>query len=235
MSCLSPPGIASEITYEEVRWSLKWVVYAVMAANMDTSLSRDPESRPPSGHCHCHCVGILFAVVGVGLAVAGGWAGSDLVVYLSLAVVAATLSRIARQTILGACVILGASWLALILGDMLFGARGRSIDPRSFWIAGGFLTVSAAVLCFYGKMGWASLTASLVLAEAVTALVIVYTYGCPSIFQAFNDENRANVIHHLCVWFPTAEQCIIVPFWLAGISLGDFFRQHKKPSDSACN
>jgi hypothetical protein len=94
---------------------------------------------------------------------------------------------------------------------------------------------AAAVLRFYGKMGWASLAASLVFAEAVTAIVIVYTYGCPTLFQAFNDENRAYTIHHLCVWFPTVQQCLIVPPWLAGIFLGDFFRQHKKPSDGSAH
>ena len=43
-----------------------------------------------------------------GLAVWGGWVHSDAVVYLSIAVVAAVFSSIARRTLLGGCVILGA-------------------------------------------------------------------------------------------------------------------------------
>ena len=208
---------------------------------MDTSASEGSELRPPLGHWHCSCLHVLIAVVGVAaiweLAVWGRWSDSDAVVYLLLAVVAATFSRVARQTIFGTCTILGSAWFALILGDMLFGVYGPySIDPRSFWIVGGFLAISAAALRFFGRMGRASLVASLMLAEGTVALVIVYTYGCPTLFQAFNDENRAYVIHHLRVWFPAVQQWMIVLPWLAGSFLGDLFLRQKEPGvDSEAN
>ena len=62
-----------------------------------------------------------------GLAVWGGWVHSDAVVYLSIAVVAAVFSSIARRTLLGGCVIL-ALWLSFVLGGMLFGDHSLEGD-----------------------------------------------------------------------------------------------------------
>ena len=168
----------------------------------------------------------------LGLATWGGWVQSDAVVYLSMAVVAAVFSSTARRVLLGSCVILGASWLAMILGEMLFGNYGRfGVHPRSFWIIAGFLTASAVILRRFTKAGPFSLVASLVLAEVFVAIVIVYTCGYPTLFEAFDSEHREFVLLHLRGWFPTVQQWLIVVPWLTGIVLGEVLTRRKKASD----
>ena len=167
----------------------------------------------------------------LGLAAWGQWVHSDAVVYLSIAGVAAVFSSTARRTLLGGCVILLAFWLAMVLGEIAFGMHGRSGDPRSFWIFAGLLMLSAMILRLYTKAGALSLAGSLVLSELFTAIVIVYTYGCPTLFEAFDSENRQFALQHLRGNFPTVQQWLIVVPWLTGIVLGELLVRFKKAGD----
>ena len=165
----------------------------------------------------------------LGLAVWGGWVRSDAVVYLSIAVVVAVFSSTARRALLGGCVILGTFCLAMVLGEIAFGPSGRfTPNPLSFWIFAGLLTLSAMILRRFTKAGAFSLAASLVLAEVFAAIAIVYTYGCPTLFQAFQGEHRESVLRHLLIWFPIFPQWLIVAPWLIGIALGELLNRHKK-------
>ncbi len=168
-----------------------------------------------------------------GLAVWGGWVHSDAVVYLSIAVVAAVFSSIARRTLLGGCVILRALWLSFVLGGMLFGDHSLEGDRRSLWIFAAFLPVSAMMLRLYTKAGAFSLLVSLLLAEIFAAMAIVYTYGLPTLFQAFASEDRPYAIQHLRSYFPIIEQWLIVTPWLAGIVLGEVLARRRKAKRSS--
>lgn len=169
----------------------------------------------------------------LGLAAWGGWVQSDAVVYLAIAVVAAVFSSTARRTLLGVCIILGTFWLAMVLGEIAFGPGGRfTPNPLSFWVFAGLLTLSAMILRRFTKADAFSLVASLVLAEVFAAIVIVYTYGCPTLFNAFDSENRDSVLRHLRIWFPIFPQWLIVVPWLTGIALGEVLARHKKARDS---
>lgn len=168
----------------------------------------------------------------LGLATWGGWVRSDAVAYLSVAVVAAALFAAARRVLLGGCVILGLFWLAMVLGDVVFGTGGRSTPGRlESWLFAGFLMPSATILRRFTKAGALSLAASLVLAEVVAAIAIVYTYGCPTLFEAFDRANREFVLAHLRVWFPAVGQWLIVVPWLTGIVLGELLVRGKKAGD----
>lgn len=152
----------------------------------------------------------------------GGWIHSDAVAYLSIALVAAVFSSTARRALLGGCVIVGAFWLAMVLGHAAFGARGRGLDPRFLWIFAVLLTPSATILRLCTKAGAVSLATSLLLSEIFAAIVIVYTYGCPTLLEAFARENRHYVLQHLRGnFFTTDQQWLIVAPWLAGIVLGE--------------
>lgn len=192
----------------------------------------EPSQRQKVGRWQFSLRRMLAATTAVatvlGLATWGGWIRTDAVVYLSIAVMAATFSSPARRALLGGCVILGAFWLACVLGQIVFGAHGRMVDPRSMRVFAGLLTLSAMFLRLYTKAGACSLTASLVLAQLFTAIVIVYTYGCPTLFEAFASENREYVLLHLRGNFPTDQQLLIVPPWLTGIVLGEILTRYKK-------
>ena len=84
------------------------------------------------------------------------------------------------------------------------------------------------ILRRFTKAGAFSLAASLVLAEVFAAIAIVYTYGCPTLFQAFQGEHRESVLRHLLIWFPIFPQWLIVAPWLIGIALGELLNRHKK-------
>lgn len=199
---------------------------------MDTAFPEDPKASQELERYQFGLRRMLAATMALaavfGLAAWGGWVRSDAAVYLSIAAVAAVFSSGARRALLGACVIIGALWLAMFLGGMVFGMHGRGCDPRSFWIFAGFLTASAVILRLYTKACVFSLVASLVLAETFAAIVIVYTYGRPTLFQAFANEDRAYVLQHLRNNFVLIQQWLIVVPWLAGIVLGWFFARNRK-------
>jgi hypothetical protein len=202
---------------------------------MDTALPERPKPLPPLRRWQFGLRHILAATTGVaavlGLAAWGGWLHSDAVEYLLIAVVAGVFSPTARRVLLGGCVILGVFWLAMTLGASLFGVQGRGVDPRFRWIFAGLLTVSATLLRRYTKAGAFSLAASLLVIEVFMAVVIVYTYGCPTLFEAFGNEHRASAIQHLQSHFPTVEQWWIVTPWAAGIVFGAFWARHTKKGD----
>jgi hypothetical protein len=197
-----------------------------------------PSQLQKVGHSQFSLRQMFIATTGIatvcGLATWGGWICSDAVVYLSIAVVAAAFSSTARRALRGGCVILGAFWLAMVLGEGVFGSTGGSSKwpgPLSSWIFAGFLMLSAMVLRRFTKAGAFSLAASLVLAEVFTAIMIVYICVSSTLFEAFDSENRRRVLIELRAWFPTVEQWLIVVPWLTGIVLGELLTRHKKAGD----
>ena len=171
-------------------------------------------------------VAVVFA-----LAAWGGWVKSDAVVYLSIVVLAGVFSSFARRAIFGACVILGAFWLTLILvSSVLDVLPGRSL-PHSLlpWmIFACLLAISATILRLYMRATAISLAASLLLAEMFTAAVVIYFYGLPTLFQALAAENRQYVFVHFRGNFPVVEQWFIVVPWLLGIVLGELAARRRK-------
>ncbi len=105
-------------------------------------------------------VAILFS-----LASWGGWVKSDAVVYLSVALLAAVFSAAARRVILGACVIVGAFLIALILGGTVFDFGRDSWNPVVVWILATFLATSAAFTRMYEGVNTWSLIAAMMLTE----------------------------------------------------------------------
>lgn len=176
---------------------------------------------------------ILIATTGIaavlGLAKWGGWIHSDAVVYVSMAVAATVFSAKARRTLLGACAIVGAFWLAAVLCDLQFGTpKGRfDVDPRAFQVFAALLTFIAMFLRRDTRATRLSLIASLLLAELFVAIVIVYTYGCPTLFEAFRSDHRQNVFKHVQSYFPGIQQIWIVVPWLVGVVLGDILARRK--------
>ena len=77
-----------------------------------------------------------------------------------------------------------------------------------------------------------SLVASLVMIELFITAVIIYTYGCPTLFQALTPEYREGVFHHFLTWFPEQRWYIAAP-WLLGIVVGETVTRLRKPSSGA--
>lgn len=203
-----------------------------MVASMDTESVTSANSSRQLGRWQFASRHLLAATTGValvfGMAAWGGWGTSDAVVYLSIVVVTAVFSPTARRVLLGSLTILAAFWLADRLGAMLFGRRGRWVDPRSLWVFAAFLAISATILVRYTKAGALSLVASLLLIEVFLAIVIVYTYGCPTLFEAFDNEHRAFVLQHLQHHFLTAPHGWIIAPWFMGIGLGELWTRHRQ-------
>lgn len=202
----------------------------------------DVDSKPPqlqkAGRWQFSLRQMLAATTAVAMVLAlaawGGWGHSDAVVYLAIAVVAAVFSSTARRALLGGCVILGAFWLAVLLGETVFGGTGGTgkwPGPLTSWIFAVLLTSSATILRRFTKAGAFSLAASLLLAEVCVALVIVYICVSATLLDAFGSENRWVVLMELRAWFPTVEQWLIVVPWLTGIALGELLARRKKAGD----
>lgn len=199
---------------------------------MNTAIPNDPRPRPARNR-HQFSLRRLFvaqtAVAAViALAAWGGWLKSDAVVYLSLTVLAAVFSATARRALFGFCIILGSFSLASFLAEIAFEPCGRGPGPRLFWFFSSFLFGSAIILRRWTKATAGSLIASLLLAEIFTAVVIVYIYGYPTLFQAFAREHRKAVFAFLSGQFPGIEQGLIIPPWLAGILVGEFLVRRRK-------
>jgi hypothetical protein len=133
----------------------------------------------------------------------------------------------------GAGVIIAACWLAILLGNVFFGPGPgrRPVSPESIWICVVLITASAALLRMYSKAGIWSLLISLVLIGIVIGAAVVYSYGCPTLFQAMASKNRAYVFEHFCVFFPPAAVAgliLIAAPWLGGIVLGTVFNRWRK-------
>jgi len=172
---------------------------------------------------------MFAAITGIaivfGLAAWGGWVKSDAVVYLSIAVLIDVLLRATRSALLGACVILGAFWIAIILPQLVFGPG----NPESVWIFFVLTMASSGLLRMYTRASVWSLLTSLVLIEILIGAVVVYEYGCPTLFQSFAAEKRAYVFQHFRDSFPSvAEHLLIAGPWLAGIVLGTIFARWRK-------
>jgi hypothetical protein len=204
----------------------------LIAINMDTASLKVLKPTQELGRYQFSLRRMFVATTAVaavfGLAAWGGWVHSDAVVYLSIAVLASVFSSTARRTLLGSCVILGAFWISLLLGGLVFGYHGRGVGQGAFWIFAGLLTVFAMILRLYTKAGAFSLVTSLLLTEIFTAMMIVYISAYPTLFEAFaNNEHRAVVLVRLRGNFPIDEQWLIVVPWLAGIVFGEILARQK--------
>lgn len=199
---------------------------------MDIRAADRVEMPGGGGHRQFGLRRMFVATAGVavvlGLAAWGGWIHSDATAYLSIVMAAAVMFSRVRRVVLGGCAILIAWWLAMVLAELLFGIQGRGGNPRGYWIFACILAFFAVVLRTCTKAGTVSLVGSLLLAEAFTAIVIVYTYGYPTLFQALGGERRAYVLQHLRGNFPVREQWLIVPPWLGGIVLGGLLSQLRR-------
>jgi hypothetical protein len=164
-----------------------------------------------------------------GLAKWGGWIESDAVVYLAIAVLAAVFWRAARQALLGACTILGAAWLVLVLSEVSFGSSsGRGCYKQGVWIFSPLLLFSSAVfLRVVVRVPVWRLVGSLVLIELFITAIIVYTYGCSTLLQALATEYREGVVDHFLMWFPEQRWYIAAP-WLLGIVVGEAVVRRRK-------
>jgi hypothetical protein len=160
----------------------------------------------------------------------GGWVRSDAVVYLSILVLGGVFSAATRRAILGACSIVAALWLAVVFGQIAFGpASGRlGVNPESLWIFALLLVAAATLLRLYTRTSAWPLMASLILIEMLIAAVVIYTYGCPTLFQAFSPDNRRYVLIHFRGNFPIVQQLFIVMPWLFGIVLGEVLTRRRK-------
>jgi hypothetical protein len=167
----------------------------------------------------------------ISLASWGGWVKSDAVVYLSIAAVAGVFWSAARRALLGACAILGAIWLAGFFSDFVFGQPpGRFIaPPGAIWIFEALMAALAASLRLYTRANALSLVASLMLIELLIVAIIVYTYGCSTLFQALESEHRPWVFRHFLTWFPEQRWYIVAP-WLLGIVAGEILARTRKPT-----
>jgi hypothetical protein len=171
-------------------------------------------------------VAIVFA-----LAAWGGWIKSDAVIYLSLAVLIGVFLPITRWALSGACATISAFWLALLLGHIFFGLGLGPLraTPESIWIFFLLIVTSSGALRVYTRVSVWSLLVSLVLIEVLIGAVVIYTYGCPTLFQAFAAEHRAGVFQDLCGNFPPlGVHLLIAGPWLSGIVLGTIFLRWRK-------
>lgn len=173
-------------------------------------------------------VAIVFA-----LAAWGGWVKSDAVVYLSLAVLVGEFVRATRWALMGAGTIIGAFWLAVLLGHIIFGpgVGPHHMTPEAVWIFFVLILASSGLLRMYTNASTWSLLVSLVLIEIFIGAVVVYSYGCPTLFQAFASDNRGSVLWHFRETFPPADIHLLVAApWLAGIIFGKIVARNRNAS-----
>ena len=199
--------------------------------SIDVIAKNDPRTANKRGQftlCRMFVAMIAVAIL-FGVAAAGGWVKSDTVVYLTIAIIAGVFSRAARRALLGACTILAAFWLALFLGDMAFGLHGRSVDPRAAWIFAGLLVAAAVFLRLCTRASALSLVASLILVELFVIAVLIYLYGCPTLFSVLTVEDRTAFFVWLRMHFVEQRWYIAAP-WLIGVVLGEIVasRQRRK-------
>jgi hypothetical protein len=188
----------------------------------------------------------------LGWAAWGGWIKSDAVVYLSVAVLAGVFSRNARQSLLGACILLAVIWLTGALNHLsrIYGL-GCNFGPDDNELTLGALCRSALlVFCVAVFLRTNShfsrrlLVASLVLIELFVAAVIIHAageiYSCSTLYEALGFKSGVSSVHqsvirdhtryYLLSRYPGQVLYIVAP-WLLGIAAGEIVARRRKSSN----
>ena len=151
-----------------------------------------------------------------------GWA--CVLFYGVAAVLAGAYIPIARRALLVAGLLVVGVYSALLLGDVLFSTPPTrfGVTNGSIFIGVGILATIAVLLRVYTNTNALALVLALLLFELFLALVIAYTYGCPSFVAAVGYEHRQYFLHQLSSWLSEQRWYIVTP-WLVGAGLGEVF------------
>ncbi len=199
---------------------------------------------------------MFAAVTGIaillGWAAWGGWLAGDAVVYLSIALLAAVFSRMARCCLVGACAIFIVIWTTGVwhsMEDVLDYVPSHywfmfAVGQRTLWVSAFLLLCVAAFLRVRIRATACELIASLALAELLIAAKLVCVeasyLGCWTLPQALGFADTCggdNELYRQASWsvlrdyFPRPGLFIAGP-WLLGIVVGEIVASYREPSNS---
>jgi hypothetical protein len=174
-------------------------------------------------------VAILFS-----LASWGGWVKSDVVVYLSAAVLAGVFSRNARRCLLRACVLLGIIYLTALLEHLMrpprFGLSVGDVDRLEPCSTVSLVFCLAVFLRAYSRAKIWSLAGALVVAELLIMAAIFgmlrRNYGCSTLcdlcFGSAVPSKGPEEFTRSLFWAQFADQrWYIVAPWVFGVAVGE--------------
>ncbi len=217
---------------------------------MSTDLGEKNEPPPARGRWQFSLRRMFVATTAIAVlfsrASLDGWVKTDIVIYLSIVVLAGVFSDAAQQCLLRACIVFGVIYMTGVLayltrppvGGVIGGYQG--ISQRALWLCVLIVFCFAVFLRAKSHVTLWSLAGSLALTELFIATAIFLTlrdcYGCSTLYETLGFRSIDALYQRQADWilrsvfigrFADQRWYIAAP-WLLGIGFGEILARRRE-------